>query len=145
MFAGLITVLHFTPLVEVALGDSGYSTGTATITSSLKKIADIGCLGCAVNASVFAIVSFFTQRLPSDHMRASGQTAGAHMLLKRNPETAMYDQTVPYEPRILTTTVGSYPVPDWLAAHPTERAVVDATRVVFRHTEAGRNRSAHGW
>jgi len=32
---------------------------------------------------------------------------------------------------ILTTTVGSYPVPDWLAAHPTEQALLDATRVVF--------------
>jgi 5-methyltetrahydropteroyltriglutamate--homocysteine methyltransferase len=34
-------------------------------------------------------------------------------------------------PRILTTTVGSYPVPDWLAASPTEQGVLDATRVVF--------------
>ena len=32
---------------------------------------------------------------------------------------------------ILTTTVGSYPVPDWLAALPSEQAVVDATRMVF--------------
>jgi 5-methyltetrahydropteroyltriglutamate--homocysteine methyltransferase len=35
------------------------------------------------------------------------------------------------KPPILTTTVGSYPVPDWLAALPSEQAVVDATRVVF--------------
>jgi 5-methyltetrahydropteroyltriglutamate--homocysteine methyltransferase len=34
-------------------------------------------------------------------------------------------------PRILTTTVGSYPIPDWLAALPSEQAVIDATRVVF--------------
>lgn len=34
-------------------------------------------------------------------------------------------------PRILTTTVGSYPVPEWLAALPSEQAVIDATRVVF--------------
>jgi 5-methyltetrahydropteroyltriglutamate--homocysteine methyltransferase len=34
-------------------------------------------------------------------------------------------------PRILTTTVGSYPIPDWLAALPSEQALVDATRVVF--------------
>ena len=32
---------------------------------------------------------------------------------------------------ILTTTVGSYPVPDWLSALPSEQAVTDATRVVF--------------
>src|SRR3954452_19706271 len=35
------------------------------------------------------------------------------------------------EPAIRTTTVGSYPVPDWLAALPSEQAVIDATRVVF--------------
>ncbi len=34
-------------------------------------------------------------------------------------------------PDILTTTVGSYPVPDWLAALPSEQARLDATRVVF--------------
>ncbi len=34
-------------------------------------------------------------------------------------------------PEILTTTVGSYPVPDWLAAFPSEQARLDATRVVF--------------
>ncbi len=34
-------------------------------------------------------------------------------------------------PRIRTTTVGSYPVPDWLAAAPSEQAVIDATRVIF--------------
>jgi 5-methyltetrahydropteroyltriglutamate--homocysteine methyltransferase len=32
---------------------------------------------------------------------------------------------------ILTTTVGSYPVPDWLAALPSEQALIDATRVVI--------------
>ena len=35
------------------------------------------------------------------------------------------------QPRIRTTTVGSYPVPDWLAAAPSEQAVIDATRVIF--------------
>lgn len=38
---------------------------------------------------------------------------------------------MPIPPRILTTTVGSYPVPDWLSAFPSEQALVDATRVVF--------------
>ena len=37
----------------------------------------------------------------------------------------------PDEPGILTTTVGSYPVPDWLNALPSEQAVTDATRVIF--------------
>jgi len=35
------------------------------------------------------------------------------------------------ENRILTTTIGSYPVPDWLPALPSEQARLDATRVVF--------------
>ena len=34
-------------------------------------------------------------------------------------------------PAIQTTTVGSYPIPDWLQALPSEQALVDATRVVF--------------
>src|SRR5947209_14036593 len=33
--------------------------------------------------------------------------------------------------QIRTTTVGSYPVPDWFAAYPTEQARLDATRVIF--------------
>jgi len=38
-------------------------------------------------------------------------------------------------PRILTTVVGSYPVPDWLAAAPSEQALIDATRVVIATQE----------
>ncbi|MBL4575147.1 MAG: cobalamin-independent methionine synthase II family protein [Opitutaceae bacterium] len=40
-------------------------------------------------------------------------------------------QKIASKPRILTTTVGSYPVPEWLSAFPSEQAVIDATRVVF--------------
>jgi 5-methyltetrahydropteroyltriglutamate--homocysteine methyltransferase len=36
--------------------------------------------------------------------------------------------------RIQTTTVGSYPIPDWLVALPSEQALIDATRVVI-HTQ----------
>jgi 5-methyltetrahydropteroyltriglutamate--homocysteine methyltransferase len=32
---------------------------------------------------------------------------------------------------IRTTTVGSYPVPDWLTALPSEQALIDATRMIF--------------
>ena len=40
--------------------------------------------------------------------------------------------------QILTTVVGSYPVPDWLSALPSEQAVLDATRVVLSvQEEAG--------
>ncbi|HEV2495064.1 MAG TPA: cobalamin-independent methionine synthase II family protein [Terriglobia bacterium] len=35
------------------------------------------------------------------------------------------------KPRILTTIVGSYPVPDWFLASPSEQTRLDATRVVF--------------
>src|SRR5215210_5620577 len=34
-------------------------------------------------------------------------------------------------PRIGTTTVGSYPIPDWLAALPSDQGRADAMRVVF--------------
>ncbi|MDO8544545.1 MAG: cobalamin-independent methionine synthase II family protein [Opitutaceae bacterium] len=43
----------------------------------------------------------------------------------------MASNRLPTGPRIRTTTVGSYPIPDWLAALPSEQAVIDATRVVF--------------
>ena len=36
----------------------------------------------------------------------------------------MSDHSVTTKPAILTTTVGSYPVPDWLAAHPTAEIVL---------------------
>ena len=38
-------------------------------------------------------------------------------------------------PSIRTTVVGSYPVPDWLVALPSEQALIDATRVVFKTQE----------
>ena len=37
-------------------------------------------------------------------------------------------------PRIQTTVVGSYPIPEWLVAAPSEQALIDATRVVM-HTQ----------
>jgi 5-methyltetrahydropteroyltriglutamate--homocysteine methyltransferase len=39
------------------------------------------------------------------------------------------------EPTIRTTVVGSYPIPDWLAALPSEQALRDATAVVFKTQE----------
>lgn len=38
---------------------------------------------------------------------------------------------LPSSPRIKTTVVGSYPVPDWLVALPSEQALTDAMRVVI--------------
>lgn len=40
------------------------------------------------------------------------------------------------EPRIKTTVVGSYPVPDWLVALPSSQALADATRVVLDTQES---------
>jgi len=40
------------------------------------------------------------------------------------------------EPRIKTTVVGSYPIPDWLVAAPSRQALVDATRTVIATQEA---------
>jgi 5-methyltetrahydropteroyltriglutamate--homocysteine methyltransferase len=37
-------------------------------------------------------------------------------------------------PRIKTTVVGSYPMPDWLVALPSEQALIDATRAII-HTQ----------
>ncbi len=39
-------------------------------------------------------------------------------------------KTARKKPEILTTTVGSYPVPAWLLSMPTEQSLLDATRVV---------------
>ena len=41
-------------------------------------------------------------------------------------------------PNILTTVVGSYPIPEWLIAAPSEQALIDATRVVIDTQEQGR-------
>jgi 5-methyltetrahydropteroyltriglutamate--homocysteine methyltransferase len=41
------------------------------------------------------------------------------------------DAVLESAPRIKTTVVGSYPVPDWLVALPSEQALTDATRVVI--------------
>src|SRR6266516_4976063 len=38
-------------------------------------------------------------------------------------------------PAIRTTVVGSYPIPEWLVALPSQQALVDATRVVFKTQE----------
>src|SRR5215208_1839814 len=36
---------------------------------------------------------------------------------------------------IRTTVVGSYPIPDWLVSAPSQQALIDATRVVFKTQE----------
>jgi 5-methyltetrahydropteroyltriglutamate--homocysteine methyltransferase len=39
------------------------------------------------------------------------------------------------QPAIRTTVVGSYPIPDWLVALPSQQSLIDATRVVFKIQE----------
>jgi len=63
---------------------------------------------------------------PSRTMAAAG---GLRAPTKKSARSA--PPVMPKSPKILTTTVGSYPVPDWLAALPSEQGVIDATRVVF--------------
>lgn len=50
-----------------------------------------------------------------------------------HPDAAITEAGTPRssKPAIQTTTVGSYPLPEWLIAHPCEEGVIDATRVVF--------------
>ncbi len=49
------------------------------------------------------------------------------------------------EHAILTTVVGSYPLPDWLRVYPTRQALVDAIRVVLKiQEEAGIDVAADG-
>jgi 5-methyltetrahydropteroyltriglutamate--homocysteine methyltransferase len=40
-----------------------------------------------------------------------------------------------HTPSIRTTVVGSYPVPEWLVASPSQQALMDATKVVFKTQE----------
>ena len=53
------------------------------------------------------------------------------MALAAQHTRTLPEQSLPTEPEILTTTVGSYSPIDWLAALPSAQAVTDATRVVF--------------
>jgi 5-methyltetrahydropteroyltriglutamate--homocysteine methyltransferase len=50
------------------------------------------------------------------------------------PSANLAATALPAAPAILTTTVGSYPAPQWLTAHPSDEALLDAARVVF-HTQ----------
>src|SRR5262249_27713176 len=70
-----------------------------------------------------------------------GERRGAFAARFRNnppgrggPSAGARKREQPMSPRILTTLVGSYPLPDWLVANPSEQALVDATRVVL-HTQ----------
>ena len=38
-------------------------------------------------------------------------------------------------PELRATVVGSYPTPEWLIALPSQQALIDATKVVFKTQE----------
>jgi 5-methyltetrahydropteroyltriglutamate--homocysteine methyltransferase len=62
----------------------------------------------------------------------AGQARGFHHILNSIvPARAIQEMNMP-NPSIRTTVVGSYPVPDWLIALPSQQALIDATKVVFQ-------------
>lgn len=77
------------------------------------------CSSCPVPSSV-------VHKKPVSRVLAAAATRAPSVKAARSAASG-----IPKSPRILTTTVGSYPVPDWLAALPSEQGVIDATRVVF--------------
>jgi 5-methyltetrahydropteroyltriglutamate--homocysteine methyltransferase len=69
---------------------------------------------------------------PESHAKKPSRTiAAAAGLRPATVKSKPAGAGIPKSPSILTTTVGSYPVPEWLQALPSEQAVMDATRVVF--------------
>src|ERR1035441_5865741 len=57
-------------------------------------------------------------------------------IIRSNPgATHMVSSTLSSMPLLRTTVVGSYPAPDWLIALPSQQALIDATRVVFKTQE----------
>ena len=69
--------------------------------------------------------------VPSSSPIPSVRPAPRALPAARGLRAASVRGRAPAGPEIRTTTVGSYPVPEWLQALPSEQAVVDATRVVF--------------
>jgi 5-methyltetrahydropteroyltriglutamate--homocysteine methyltransferase len=68
---------------------------------------------------------------PTSHSSVKPRALAAAAGLRSTAVKSAPMPGIPKGPRILTTTVGSYPVPEWLSALPSEQAVIDATRVVF--------------
>jgi SSS family solute:Na+ symporter len=66
--AGLLTVMCFTPLPQLLLGNHLPSTVDDGL-AGLKSLLDIGCIGCCVNTAVFVLVSCVTKRLDPGHVR----------------------------------------------------------------------------
>jgi len=67
MISGILVVFLFTPFPTLILGQDVTATWSG-ITGTLGRLFDVGFCGFVVNATVFAIVSRFTEKLPPDHV-----------------------------------------------------------------------------
>ena len=66
--AGLLTVLLFTPLPGIIMGQH-LPTDFESSTKDLKRLFDIGGIGFMVNVASFTLVSLMTKKLDSDHVQ----------------------------------------------------------------------------
>jgi len=74
---GLVLVTFFTPVPQMLLGKE---SGMVHWTDQLRRLLDVGFMGCALNALVFTVVSLFTTPPDAAHRAefarlASGQSA----------------------------------------------------------------------
>ena len=67
MISGILVVFLFTPFPTLILGQDVTATWSG-ITGTLGRLFDVGFCGFVVNATVFALVSRFTEKLPPDHV-----------------------------------------------------------------------------
>ena len=67
---------------------------------------------------------------------ATGRNRGANAPAVGSAAVRAASVGVQSTPRIKTTLVGSYPVPEWLLAAPSEQGLIDATRVVIATQES---------
>src|SRR6476619_3126620 len=57
------------------------------------------------------------------------------LLIARSSLPSFPEEAPVTQPAIRTTVVGSYPVPEWLIGMPSQQALIDATKVVFKLQE----------
>ena len=136
------------------LGEYGGSTGLPPAGPELlfarllaEVILDIGisCPSCAGFTRASIVESVMDCRVkPGNGEMDDWRIPAASFRTISISTTSRTTMSATASAKIKTTTVGSYPVPDWLAALPSEQAVIDATRVVFGIQRAGRHRPADG-
>ena len=126
------TSAEFSRAVAQAIGEEAMQRGTfrgagsprqrARISSSVFGLCDAyrgsGAVGCHLPSLLAKPCGFF---------KTSGQSAWRRCALWLKSFNEFMNEL----PRIQTTVVGSYPVPDWLPVLPSEQSLIDATRAVF--------------